>query len=344
MRTKEELRADLNNPNVRQFLNTIALSEGTVGKEGMPSDMNGYNVGFSGTTIADLSQHPGRSQARSFKTRQGRTSSSSAAGRYQFMPSTWNGVAKKLGLSDFGPESQDLGALALIDEKKALDDIIAGDFGSAAAKLGGTWTSLPTGGAGGTQNKNSWNTFNQQVQLAADMTLGAEPQMGITALASRIKDSVLGVANDIGGDFFQSLANNIEPTKVEEFVPTAALTGVEPVNENKEPPALEAQVAEAPRPIPFPVELAALSVPDIPIETGTVVVRDGMPQLAIPETSDDAARLEAYSVYDENTRGRLLDIYDRLQDAQVRLADERPLFNTNPTIFDAELMNIIEQV
>lgn len=42
---------------------------------------------------------------------------SAAAGRYQFMPFTWDRVAKALGLRDFSPINQDRAAIFLIDEK-----------------------------------------------------------------------------------------------------------------------------------------------------------------------------------------------------------------------------------
>jgi murein DD-endopeptidase MepM/ murein hydrolase activator NlpD len=42
---------------------------------------------------------------------------SAAAGRYQFMPFTWNRVAKALGLKDFSPINQDKAAIYLMDER-----------------------------------------------------------------------------------------------------------------------------------------------------------------------------------------------------------------------------------
>jgi hypothetical protein len=69
---------------------------------------------------------------------------SAAAGAYQFMPDTWNGVTKQLGMNpkDFSPEAQDRAALQLVrnrgvDPAKPLD-------ANALNKLAPEWASLPT--------------------------------------------------------------------------------------------------------------------------------------------------------------------------------------------------------
>ena len=58
-----------------------------------------------------------------------------------------------LKLPDFGPESQDRWALQLIKERRALDDIEAGNFASAIAKCKNLWASLPGAGYGQHENK-----------------------------------------------------------------------------------------------------------------------------------------------------------------------------------------------
>lgn len=83
----------------------IAGAEGTI-LGGKP----GYNVMFGGGRIQDLSRHPDR-VIRSGKY------ASAAAGAYQFMPGTWQGVKQSLGLSDFGPQSQDIGMLKLARDR-----------------------------------------------------------------------------------------------------------------------------------------------------------------------------------------------------------------------------------
>lgn len=68
-----------------------------------------------------------------------------AAGAYQFLPTTWADLRRRYAwaLPDFSPASQDAGAVLLIHDRGALDDVLAGRFDEAIAKLRPTWTSLP---------------------------------------------------------------------------------------------------------------------------------------------------------------------------------------------------------
>ena len=124
--------------NTRAFLTTIRITEGH-------GTALAYNTQFGGGTF-EGDQHP----CKTIKA--WRDLSSTAAGAYQFLCKTWNGIKAKLGLENFNGESQDKGALQLIKEKKALDDVSAGNIESAFKKLNKTWTSLP---GGGEQFKNS---------------------------------------------------------------------------------------------------------------------------------------------------------------------------------------------
>ena len=84
----------------------ISGAEGTI-LGGKP----GYNVMFGGGRFKDLSRHPDKviSSPGGY--------SSAAAGAYQFMPGTWGEVKGKLGLTDFGPQSQDLGMLQKVRQR-----------------------------------------------------------------------------------------------------------------------------------------------------------------------------------------------------------------------------------
>ena len=84
----------------------ISGAEGTI-LGGKP----GYNVMFGGGKFNDLSRH----QDKVISSRGGY--SSAAAGAYQFMPGTWGEVKSKLGLTDFGPQSQDLGMLQKVRQR-----------------------------------------------------------------------------------------------------------------------------------------------------------------------------------------------------------------------------------
>jgi muramidase (phage lysozyme) len=123
-----ENKALLSNPKVKAMLDVIASAEGA-----------NYNTRVGGKTFSDLSKKPGKSTyIPSIKQ------NSTAEGRYQFLNSTWNTVAKELGLFDFSPESQDIAAIELIKRRGALNDILTDNFDNAIHKLAPEWASLPT--------------------------------------------------------------------------------------------------------------------------------------------------------------------------------------------------------
>ncbi|HSX21526.1 MAG TPA: glycoside hydrolase family 104 protein [Gaiellaceae bacterium] len=80
---------------------------------------------------------------------------SSAAGRYQFLAKTWDGLVRQYAFPDFSPESQDLGAIALVRERGALTLLDTGRVELAIQACHGVWASLP--GA----------TYGQQVRSMA---------------------------------------------------------------------------------------------------------------------------------------------------------------------------------
>lgn len=119
------------NPNVRKFLGIIAKAEGA-----------NYDTLFGGGRFNDLSQHP--NMRKEFTQTDGRRNVSSAAGRYQFLKPTWDGLQRQLGLSDFSPRNQDIAATALLKQAGALDDVLKGNFEAAVNKTGRIWASLPS--------------------------------------------------------------------------------------------------------------------------------------------------------------------------------------------------------
>lgn len=165
-------------PNARRWLNTISFAEGTWdARSGQPR----YAITFGYQPIGDLSKHPDR------VVKSGGYASA-AAGAYQFMPGTWAGVQQKLRLPDFGPVSQDLGALQLIRARGVnpdKDPITP----QTLAKLAPEWASIPTlrGGSYYGQPSKPASTlikFSQNPKAAAGYT-GQVPGYAETAKGAR---------------------------------------------------------------------------------------------------------------------------------------------------------------
>ena len=199
MATRQQLEQALQNPNVRQFLDLIAHTEGTEG--------NGYHTAFGGGRIASLKDHP--RYLKSFTQKNGKVNKTSAAGRYQFIRKTWDNLARQYSLSDFGPKNQDLGAVALLAQNGSLPYILKGDWQTAVKKSGPTWASLPSAPKAYSQPTRSWqsvakfmggNTPSRSQQPQAD------PRLSMSApdlLATLRKDSKRS-----DNDIFIELANN----------------------------------------------------------------------------------------------------------------------------------------
>jgi muramidase (phage lysozyme) len=132
----DDLRQFAKNQNVNAFLRAIRLGEGT-------SDAAGYYRIVGGGHFLDSSRHPNQ---RIYIARYGVYST--AAGAYQIISPTWYGLVKQYGFPAFTPEYQDLGAIGLIAECGAIDDVISGDLQEAISKCAPIWASLPGSKAG----------------------------------------------------------------------------------------------------------------------------------------------------------------------------------------------------
>jgi len=130
----DRLRQYVANGNVAAFLRVIRHCEGT-------ADDDGYRRMFGGKLFDSWADHP--RQAQTFKLSKGGTLTSTAAGAYQFLARTWDGLVKRYGFEDFTPATQDLAAVALIDGRKALLDLVRGDLDAAVEKCNREWASLP---------------------------------------------------------------------------------------------------------------------------------------------------------------------------------------------------------
>ncbi len=135
----------------------IQYAEGTIGK-------NAYRTLFGGGLVTSYSGHPNTPIYKYGIT-------STAAGAYQFLYSTWSALQADLWLPDFSPPSQDKAAIELIRRKGALPDVLAGRFAEAVYKCRKIWASFP--GAGYGQNEKSLFTLTQVYQAAGGQLLKA---------------------------------------------------------------------------------------------------------------------------------------------------------------------------
>ena len=122
------------------------------------SESPGYNTVFGGQKFKDYKKHPEIDVP--IPWRPGETSN--AAGRYQFLSTTYNPIAKSLKLKDFSPDSQDRAAWELArttygDENKLKQDLRR-DPVSVASRLSGKWSSLP----GGSERNDATDSFEKR--------------------------------------------------------------------------------------------------------------------------------------------------------------------------------------
>lgn len=122
-------RSVLGHPNVQAMLRVIRAGEGT-------SDAAGYSRMFGGKQFSGFADHPRVTVKASGYT-------STAAGAYQALASTWDETKRIMGLTDFSPANQDLFAVGRIAARGALDDVVAGRFDMAIKKIAREWASLP---------------------------------------------------------------------------------------------------------------------------------------------------------------------------------------------------------
>lgn len=127
--------------NLAAFMQMIRVSEGTAGPDG-------YRTIVGGSLFDDYSDHP-----RQKIWIPSINDYSSAAGAFQIIRRTWDGVQGKLGLPDFSPASQNLACIELMRQRGGLRLAMNGQFAAAVEKCKKEWASLP--GAGYGQRENS---------------------------------------------------------------------------------------------------------------------------------------------------------------------------------------------
>ncbi|MGO4440599.1 hypothetical protein [Rhizobium sp. RAF56] len=161
-------------PEARALLNTIAG----------PESGGAYNIKYGGSTFDGYDQHPGDSQAITSGPNAGKTSS--AAGRYQFLKSTYNDLQRRYGLKDFSPENQDKAAWYYANEvyqrnthgRDLAADLKSGDpqlIANVGKNLSSAWTSLPSGMEQGTNTNAFVSNFDSFLKASRKDVASAAP-------------------------------------------------------------------------------------------------------------------------------------------------------------------------
>jgi muramidase (phage lysozyme) len=152
-------------PNVVAFLRVIRERESNQNEDA-------WTIVNGGAHFTGFARHPyeGLSTLRGGK----------AAGAYQFIPSTWAEVAQQLGLADFSPPNQTLGAIGRIAYRDALDDVLAGRLEAAVRKCRAEWTSLP----GASESSAGWT----MAKAAEVFRAYGGKQVGETQPAAPVED------------------------------------------------------------------------------------------------------------------------------------------------------------
>jgi muramidase (phage lysozyme) len=134
----------------------IKTGEGTLGDKG-------YTTQFTGKQFTDLSRHPAQINSSNGL-------SSDAAGAYQFLSTTYNPAAKRLGITDFSPASQERVGKHLAQQRGMNTDTVFTDkaaFLKELDKIAPEWASMPTlstgtsyYGQGGLTPDRAWQIYN----------------------------------------------------------------------------------------------------------------------------------------------------------------------------------------
>lgn len=143
--------------NKAAFLWMIRVCEGTSGVDGYKTMFTGATFDPASPTVIATNKYVKQFEGQPNKAYQwadhpnlpisasisGNGITSTAAGAYQFLYSTWKECQKSLNLPDFAELSQDKACLYLLKRRRALDDVENGNFTSAIAKTNTIWASLP---------------------------------------------------------------------------------------------------------------------------------------------------------------------------------------------------------
>lgn len=172
--------ASTKDPNAKAVLNALADAEGT---SKYPNQ--GYNTQYTGKQFKGV-QHPREVLGRSLR--------SDAAGRYQFLSTTWDWI---MG-GDMTPERQDKAALKLIANRGV--DLSDGLSAAEVYRLGGEWASVE----GGPQMKKGGG-YGGQAKFSAEKFLSMYEGYGGTVQKMAAGGKLIGRQGAVPGPAVKKL-------------------------------------------------------------------------------------------------------------------------------------------
>lgn len=180
----------------RALLDTIRAAEG--GRD--------YNILFGDTAsnpkvFDTYSRHPNKYNAEYDTT---------AAGAYQINYPTYNEFAKKIGVNDFSPESQDKIALAIAEYEYGPNiwkDLETGKYEQVTSALNGRWPSLE----GGSQQRMGQGDFVSSFE--SNLTKYNEPVWTPPTIKQAKPDTISTASTDYYVDKNQAKLDQINATK-----------------------------------------------------------------------------------------------------------------------------------
>jgi muramidase (phage lysozyme) len=174
----------------------------------------GYNTMFGGGTFKSYNQHPNQVVNSGGY-------SSAAAGKYQFLPGTWNRLQQDLKLPDFSPGSQDTAMVAKVRERlmpvgglAALSN--AGTLTPGLqAQLAPEWASFPT--ASGRSYYGQPVKSANQIQQWFDKAAKAPGQPALTTTQAVER------GNNLGNSLLQQVLKQVIPAVMQQRSSTGLL-------------------------------------------------------------------------------------------------------------------------
>ena len=135
----------VDDPRIKAFLDVLGFTEGTGNNYGkvvngrvISAPYNPELVGKNNVSVTNLSRHP------EILVQVNASIKSTAAGRYQFLSSTW----EELNMNDFTARSQDVAAVKLMRRRRMIQPLLNGDLRTAVTRGAPEWASLPTASGG----------------------------------------------------------------------------------------------------------------------------------------------------------------------------------------------------